>query len=91
MSLLQGEGRWFESIRPYQYFFKGGAYHGIGEAGAKKSKQKRRFHIIEHGTKYVIKRKFGLFWFYVRDGIKNGFRKRKFDFTDAVIFVNSRR
>lgn len=65
--------------------------YGIGEAYLKKSKQTRSFRIIDYGTKYIIKRRIGIFWFYVRDGIRNGFRKRKFDFTSAVRYVNSRR
>ena len=79
MSLLQGEGRWFESIRPYH--LRGYISHG-------EAKRKRRFHIIDCGTYYIVKKRFGPFWFYVREG----FNKLTFDdFGDVVRYVNERR
>ncbi len=60
---------------------KEGKYHG--EARTKTTK--RRFHIIECGTYYTVKKRLGPFWYYIRQG----FKKRKFtEFGDVVKFVN---
>ena len=51
------------------------------------AKRKRRFHIIECGTYYTVKKRWGPFWFYVR----NRFKKLMFtEFSDVVKYVNEK-
>jgi hypothetical protein len=48
----------------------------------------RRFHIVEYGKYYTVKKRWGPFWFYVRNGV----RKRIFtEFGDVIKYVNKRR
>ena len=78
---LHPGSRRFESFCPYHYFKEDQSH---GEA---KTNNKRRFHIIEYGTYYKVKKRFGPFWFYVR----KGFKKRIFtDFGDVVNFVHKK-